>query len=81
VLVDRYVRVWDGVAGGDVVLETVARFLANDCVVDATARALGVHVNTVRHRLARFEEVTGRSLREVETLAEVWWALEAERVR
>jgi len=40
-----------------------------------------VHVNTVRHRLGRFDEITGRSMRGVETLIEVWWALQAVRLR
>jgi hypothetical protein len=28
----------------------------------------------------RFEEATGRSLRETETVVEVWWALERRRL-
>jgi DNA-binding PucR family transcriptional regulator len=36
---------------------------------------LFVHPNTLRHRLTRFEETTGANLRNVEQLAEVWWAM------
>ncbi|MBE2319555.1 helix-turn-helix domain-containing protein [Solirubrobacter sp. CPCC 204708] len=63
-----------------VIVETVARFLDNDANAELTARELGVHVNTVRHRLGRFEQATGRSLRETETLVEVWWALQRARL-
>jgi DNA-binding PucR family transcriptional regulator len=30
--------------------------------------------------LERFEEITGRSLRETETLVELWWALQRRRL-
>jgi DNA-binding PucR family transcriptional regulator len=61
------------------VLTTVESYLANDCNAETTAAGLEVHPNTVRHRLGRFEEATGRSLRATETLVEVWWALERRR--
>jgi hypothetical protein len=41
------------------VLETVATFLANGGSIEATARAMFVHANTVRYRLRRAAEVTG----------------------
>jgi DNA-binding PucR family transcriptional regulator len=66
--------------GGDVVLQTTQRYLTNDCSVEVTARDLDVHVNTVRHRLGRFEEATGRSLHETEALVEVWWALQRRQL-
>lgn len=80
VLRRRYVDGFTGVTGGDVILNSVERFLENDLSVDATARELGVHSNTVRQRLSRFEAKTGRSLREAETIAEVWWALQRRRL-
>jgi hypothetical protein len=80
-LIGRYVSSVRAAAGGETILATVERHLANDCSIETTARDLGVHVNTVRHRLARFDEITGRSLRAVETLTEVWWALQAARLR
>lgn len=79
-MVRRYIAALDQVAGGDVILETTERFLTNDCNAEATARELEVHVNTVRHRLSRFEQVTGRSLRETEALVEVWWAIQRQRL-
>lgn len=63
-------------AAGRTILATVTRFLANDRRLDVTAAELHAHVNTIRHRLQRFETLTGRSLRSTEGLVEVWWALE-----
>jgi DNA-binding PucR family transcriptional regulator len=34
----------------------------------------------VRQRLERFEQTTGQSLRETETLVELYWALEDRRI-
>ncbi len=42
-------------------LDTVATFLANGSSIEATARALFVHANTVRYRLRRAAEITGLS--------------------
>jgi hypothetical protein len=44
---------------GDLLL-TLTAFISNDRQVQATAEALYVHVNTVRHRLSRILELTGR---------------------
>src|SRR5437588_6662641 len=79
-MVRRYIDALDHLTGGDVILQTTERFLTNDCNAEATARELGVHVNTVRHRLSRFEEATGRSLRETEALVEAWWAIQRQRL-
>jgi hypothetical protein len=78
VLLDRYIAPLDVIAGGQTILDTAERYLANDGSVDATARSLNVHANTVRHRLRRFEEVTGRGLNSSEALAEFWLALQAQ---
>lgn len=43
--------------------------------INAMADSLGRRVNTVRHRLARFEELTGARLDELATQMELWWAL------
>jgi hypothetical protein len=79
-MVRRYIDALDHLTGGDVILQTTEQFLTNDCNAEATARELGVHVNTVRHRLSRYEEATGRSLRETEALVEVWWAIQRQRL-
>lgn len=60
---------------GAVVLDTLERHLNNDCEVQRTATELGVHPNTVRYRVSRFEQLTGCSLKHNESLVEAWWAL------
>jgi len=47
-------------AGGGL-LETLVTFLDQGLSVEAAARALFVHANTVRYRLRRIQEVTGYS--------------------
>jgi PucR C-terminal helix-turn-helix domain len=80
VMLTRYVDSVLALPAGSAILDTVERYLANDRSVDLTAKDLDVHRNTVRHRLERFEETTGRSLRETETLVELWWALQRRRL-
>jgi DNA-binding PucR family transcriptional regulator len=46
---------------GDVLLETVAAFLDSGGALEATARSLFVHANTVRYRLRRVAEVCGEA--------------------
>jgi hypothetical protein len=43
------------------IVDTVSTFLANGSSIEATARAMFVHANTVRYRLRRATEVTGLS--------------------
>jgi hypothetical protein len=80
VMITRYVSPVLNITGGETVLETTERYLGNDRNIDLTAKDLSVHPNTVRQRLDRFEEATGRSLRETETVVEVWWALQRRRL-
>ncbi|MCL2316844.1 MAG: helix-turn-helix domain-containing protein [Actinomycetia bacterium] len=47
-------------AGGDL-LETCVSFLDHSGSVEASARALYVHANTIRYRIKRIDEVTGYS--------------------
>ena len=49
-------------ARGDDVLRTVSAWLSCGASIEATARALFVHANTVRYRLARAGEACGRNL-------------------
>ncbi|MEE4420599.1 PucR family transcriptional regulator [Streptomyces bugieae] len=60
--------------------EAVAAYLRQGMRLEAAARALYVHPNTLRNRLRRFEEITGTSLRDPADLAEVWWALAHRRI-
>ncbi|MFA7266102.1 MAG: helix-turn-helix domain-containing protein, partial [Candidatus Nanopelagicales bacterium] len=48
---------------GTGLLETVDAMLDNDGVLEQAARALPVHVNTLRYRLDKIEEITGFDLR------------------
>jgi hypothetical protein len=65
---------------GLTLLETVQRYVENDLRLELTAEQMFLHVNTVRYRLRRFEELTGTSLRHVDDLVQVWWALERRRL-
>jgi PucR C-terminal helix-turn-helix domain len=65
---------------GEAVLETVMRYLANDLRLEVTAAEMFLHVNTVRYRLRRFEELSGMTLRHVDDLVKVWWAIQRHRL-
>ena len=62
-------------------LETVARYLENDLRLELTAEQMFLHVNTVRYRLRRFEELSGTNLRHVDDLVQVWWAFQRRSIR
>jgi DNA-binding PucR family transcriptional regulator len=62
-------------------ITTLRAYLACGMHVEHTATRLFVHQNTVRYRLARFEQLTGTSLRETQVLFEVWWAVELAAMR
>lgn len=64
-------------AAGEVILDTVAEYLGRRRSVAETGHAMYVHVNTVRYRLERFETMTGCSLKDIRTMTEVWWVLNA----
>jgi hypothetical protein len=49
------------VAAGEVLLDTVSTFLESGGALEATARALFVHANTVRYRLRRVAEICGQA--------------------
>jgi hypothetical protein len=65
---------------GNGILETVEHYLRSDCALSPTAGDLYLHVNSVRYRLRKFEEITGCSLKSSEALAEIWWALARQRM-
>ncbi|MGN6132826.1 MAG: PucR family transcriptional regulator, partial [Nocardioidaceae bacterium] len=58
-------------------LETLSSFLRHHGAQAAVARELGLHRNTVRHRLAAVEEALGRSLDDPQTRVDCWVALQA----
>jgi hypothetical protein len=49
------------VEAGDVLLETVVNYLESGRALEATARALFVHTNTVRYRLRRIADLCGHA--------------------
>ena len=59
---------------------TLRAWFDQEMRIDETARVLHVHPNTLRHRLRRFEETTGATLRDPRMLVELWWALERRRL-
>jgi hypothetical protein len=65
---------------GAVMLETARAWLAAGGSTSTAARQLHVHRNTVRYRLRRLEEATGRDLAVPIDAAEVYVALECVRI-
>jgi putative transposase len=61
---------------GELLEETLREFLANGQRILETSKRLGIHPNTLRYRLDRFEKLTGVSLDQPRAVVEVWWALE-----
>jgi hypothetical protein len=60
---------------GDQLQETVRAYLASQRNIGATANKLGVHPNSVRHRLDRFQQTTRLDLRDTDKLVIAWWIL------
>lgn len=73
-------RLLEPLAGpfGEQIVEALRSYLANERSIPRTAVAMHVHVNTLRYRLARFEELTGRSLQDTDVLIELAWVLYAQ---
>lgn len=57
---------------------TLRAFLKYDGQFGATAAALYVHVNTLRNRLAKITELTGRDIARTEDRVDLYLALEAD---
>lgn len=66
---------------GTRLVATLREFLDRDCAYQATAEALGIHVNTLRYRLATIEQLTGRDLRRMADRVDFFLALRCGRVR
>lgn len=58
--------------------EALSAYFAYDLDIAATATALHMHRNSLRYRLARAEQLLGRSLKQPSTIAAVYLALVAE---
>lgn len=57
---------------------TLREIFVSDGQRGPAAAALGIHRNTLRDRITRFERLTGRSLASPDDRAELWLALRAE---
>jgi hypothetical protein len=64
----------------DLLLGTLRAWFAENGATSVAAEKLHIHRNTVRYRLRRLEELTGRSLAEPTGIAELHLALEAARI-
>lgn len=60
---------------------TLAAFLASGGKWQKTAQELHIHVNTLRHRLTRCEELTGRSLDSMDNRVDLYVALRSREAR
>lgn len=69
----------EGPTGADL-LDTVRTWMHLHRSIPQTARALSMHENTVRYRLARFADLTGTDLTDTDALVEVWWAFEYQKM-
>lgn len=63
---------------GRLILESVSAYLDQGMNIPRAASAIPVHVNTLRYRLHRFQDMTGADFEELDCLFEVAWALAAE---
>ncbi len=62
-------------------VRTLERFLALNGQFQVAADDLHVHVNTLRQRLTRVEELTGRDISMMANRVDFWLALEARKLR
>ncbi len=67
---------YDAAHAGELV-PSIRLWLEHDRHTERAAHALHIHPNTLRYRVQRFEEISGRSLSSTASLAEVWLALRA----
>lgn len=76
----RYLEPLNTSASRDETIETLKAYLAANFHVETAAEHLHIHPNTLRYRLARFEDLTGTHLRDHLTSFELWWAIESLRL-
>lgn len=69
----------DEASGGDL-MKTLRAFLESGGRWQDTARLLHVHVNTLRHRIERIEQLTGRQLDATADRVDLWLALQSSAI-
>jgi hypothetical protein len=72
----RYVEPLTSEASGQELISSLRAYFESGMHFERAAARLFVHQNTLRYRIARFESITGVSLRDPRVAFEVWWALE-----
>lgn len=65
-------------AFGEIILEALKAYLEHGLNIPRAAATIPVHVNTLRYRLHRFEDLVEVSLQDLDTLFELSWALAAD---
>ena len=81
-LVARYLEPFRGGSHASTELErTLREYLEHGFRGEPTARSLHIHMNTLRNRLRRIEQLTGLSFRDPTQIAELWWALQYDAIR
>lgn len=60
---------------GELILEAVSAYIRHGLSIPKASASIPVHVNTLRYRLRRFQELTGADFGDVDCLIEVAWAL------
>jgi DNA-binding PucR family transcriptional regulator len=61
-------------------LRSLSTFLESGCSWQAAATALHVHVNTLRYRISRVEQLTGRDLGTISDRVDLYLAIQAQRL-
>ncbi|KOS57584.1 hypothetical protein Z051_03650 [Rhodococcus rhodochrous KG-21] len=61
---------------GTELITTLREYFVAERQIARAARKLGIHPNSMRYRLHRFEEIVDVSLEDPKVLTELWWALE-----
>jgi DNA-binding PucR family transcriptional regulator len=74
-------EVLSGMPAGGLVESTIIEYLKQGMDIQATARALHLHPNSIRYRLGRAEEILGRSLADPETITLLYLTLHDRFVR
>lgn len=66
---------------GEMLLESVWSFIESGFSYRKASEVLYVHENTLRYRISKFEELTSRSLIEVDTRMELAWLNQLKRLK
>lgn len=76
-LVSRYLApLRNGTRANADLERTVRTYVEQNFHAEETANSLHIHMNTLRNRLRRIEDLTGLNFRNATQIAELWWALQ-----